>query len=52
MPLALTTFITGIAGVFIVMTVLLFMVKLSSKLAIAIERKKEPEKQINVKGGA
>ena len=45
MSLPLITFITGISGVFIVMTVLLIFVKLGSKLAMAIERKKEPEKQ-------
>lgn len=45
MPLSVTTAITGIAGVFIVMTFLLFFVKLGSKIAIAIERKKETEKQ-------
>jgi len=43
MSLVLTTFISGLGGVFIVMTVLLIMVKLSSKLAIALEKK--PEKQ-------
>jgi len=43
MSLVITTFITGISGVFLVMTFLLIMVKLSSKLAIALEKK--PEKQ-------
>lgn len=46
MSLPLTVFVTGISGVFIVMTFLLFMIILSSKLAIAIEKKKpEPAKQ-------
>jgi hypothetical protein len=45
MSLPIITFITGLSGVFIVMTVLLIMVTLSSKLAIALERKKEPDKQ-------
>ncbi|KUO78800.1 MAG: oxaloacetate decarboxylase subunit gamma [Desulfosporosinus sp. BRH_c37] len=45
MSLPLTTFITGLSGVFIVMTFLLIFVKLSSKLAIALERKQETEKQ-------
>jgi len=45
MSLPLTTFITGLSGVFIVMVFLQIMVTLSSKLAIALERKKETEKQ-------
>ncbi|GAB6154779.1 hypothetical protein JCM17380_35290 [Desulfosporosinus burensis] len=45
MSLPLITFITGISGVFIVMTTLLIFVKLGSKLAIALESKKETEKQ-------
>ncbi|AET66859.1 Oxaloacetate decarboxylase, gamma chain [Desulfosporosinus orientis DSM 765] len=49
MSLALVTFISGVSGVFIVMIFLQIMVNLSSKLAIAIEKKKEePVKEINV----
>ncbi|SHI00847.1 MULTISPECIES: oxaloacetate decarboxylase subunit gamma [Desulfosporosinus] len=43
MSLPLTTFISGISGVFIVMTFLLIMIKLSSKLAIALEKKQEKQ---------
>ncbi|MCO1599887.1 oxaloacetate decarboxylase subunit gamma [Desulfosporosinus nitroreducens] len=43
MSLALTTFISGISGVFLVMTFLLIMIKLSSKLAIALEKKQEKQ---------
>jgi len=45
MSLPLITCITGLSGVFIVMITLLIMVTLSSKLAIAIERKSKTEKQ-------
>ena len=45
MSLPLTVFISGVSGVFLVMTFLLIMVTLSSKLAIALEKKKEPAKQ-------
>ncbi len=45
MSLPLTVFITGISGVFIVMIFLLIMIVLSSKLAIAIEKKPEPDKK-------
>ena len=45
MSLPLITFITGISGVFIVMTFLLISVILGSKVAIAIERKQATEKQ-------
>lgn len=41
MSLPLVTFISGISGVFIVMTFLLIAVTLSSKLAIYLEREKE-----------
>lgn len=41
----IVVFISGLTGVFLVMTFLLIMVTLSSKLAIAIEKKKEPAKQ-------
>lgn len=43
MPLPLTTLISGLAGVFIVMTLLMIMVRLSSKLAIALEKKQEKQ---------
>lgn len=39
MSLPLITFISGVSGVFLVMTFLLIMVKMSSKLAIALEKK-------------
>ena len=45
MSLPLTVCITGISGVFLVMIFLLIFVTLSSKLAIALERKQETEKQ-------
>ncbi|MBC2722282.1 oxaloacetate decarboxylase subunit gamma [Desulfosporosinus sp.] len=45
MSLPLVVFISGLSGVFLVMTFLLIMVILGSKLAIAIEKKKEPTKQ-------
>lgn len=45
MPQSITTAITGLSGVFIVMTFLLIFVTLSSKLAIALERKQKTEKQ-------
>ncbi|MGI6120231.1 MAG: oxaloacetate decarboxylase subunit gamma [Desulfosporosinus sp.] len=45
MSLALTTFITGLSGVFIVMIFLQIMVNLSSKFALALERKQQPSKQ-------
>ncbi|KGK85486.1 oxaloacetate decarboxylase subunit gamma [Desulfosporosinus sp. HMP52] len=43
MPLPLTTLISGLSGVFIVMTLLMMMVRLSSKLAIALEKKQEKQ---------
>ena len=45
MSLPLTVFISGLSGVFIVMTFLLLMVTLSSKLAIALEKKQQQAKQ-------
>lgn len=45
MSLPLTVFITGLCGVFIVMIFLLIMIVLSSKLAMSLEKKKEPVKQ-------
>jgi len=48
MSLPILTFITGISGVFIVMIFLQIMVTLSSKFAMALEKKKEPAKQINM----
>jgi len=46
MSLPLVTFISGVSGVFIVMIFLQIMVNMSSKLAIAIDKKKEePAKQ-------
>ena len=44
MSLPLITLISGVSGVFIVMIFLQIMVTLSSKLAIALEKKKEPAK--------
>ncbi len=41
MSLALETLISGISGVFLVMIFLLIMVKLSSKLAMYLERKQD-----------
>lgn len=43
MPLPLITLISGLSGVFIVMTLLMIMVRLSSKLAIALEKKQEKQ---------
>ncbi|HBV88268.1 MAG TPA: oxaloacetate decarboxylase subunit gamma [Desulfosporosinus sp.] len=45
MSLPIVVFISGISGVFLVMTFLLIMVMLGSKLAMTIEKKKEPTKQ-------
>ncbi|AET66853.1 Oxaloacetate decarboxylase, gamma chain [Desulfosporosinus orientis DSM 765] len=45
MSLPLVTFISGLSGVFIVMIFLQIMVNLSSKLAIALEKKNEPVQQ-------
>ncbi len=41
MSLPMVTFVSGISGVFVVMTFLLIMVNLSSKLAIALDKKHE-----------
>ncbi len=43
MSLPLTVFISGLSGVFGVMFFLLIMVTLSSKLAMSIEKKNQPE---------
>lgn len=43
MPLSLITCISGLGGVFFVMTSLMFCVILSSKLASALENKKKQE---------
>lgn len=45
MSLPLTVFISGLGGVVTVMTFLIIAVTLSSKLAIAIEKKKETTTQ-------
>lgn len=45
MSLPLVTFISGISGVFIVMTFLLIMITLSSKLAIYLDQKKQADSQ-------
>jgi len=47
MSLTMTVFLSGLGGVFLVMTFLLIAVKLSSKLAMAIESKKEAKPQQN-----
>ncbi|MGI6515077.1 MAG: oxaloacetate decarboxylase subunit gamma [Syntrophomonadales bacterium] len=44
MSLAMTAFVSGILGVFIVMTFLQIMVNLSSKLAIRLEKRESPDK--------
>ena len=41
MPLPLVVLYTGLAGVFIVMTLLLVLITWSSKLAIFIEKKQQ-----------
>lgn len=43
MSLPLVTFISGLSGVLIVMLLLTIMVKLSSKLAMAIEKKTQKQ---------
>lgn len=47
MSLPLLTFISGVSGVFIVMIFLQIMVNLSSKLAIALEKKADNAKEVN-----
>jgi Na+-transporting methylmalonyl-CoA/oxaloacetate decarboxylase gamma subunit len=42
MSVPIVVLISGLSGVFLVMTFLLIMVKLSSKLAIALEKKEAP----------
>lgn len=45
MSLGMVVFLSGLSGVFLVMVFLLIMVNLSSKLAMAIEKKKEAKPQ-------
>ena len=43
MSLPMTTFVSGILGVFIVMVFLQIMINLSSKLAIRLEKRESPD---------
>ncbi|MDD4801421.1 MAG: oxaloacetate decarboxylase subunit gamma [Syntrophomonas sp.] len=45
MSLPMVTCLSGLSGVFVVMSFLLIMVNLSSRLAISLEKKPELEKQ-------
>ncbi len=45
MSLAMTVFVSGITGVFIVMAFLQLMVNLSSKLAIRLEKRESPDEK-------
>lgn len=43
MSLTMVTFFSGITGVFVVMIFLQIMVALSSKIALSLEKKEEPQ---------